>query len=190
MCTGSLIAPDLVLTAGHCAHGSDDDGLAAILGTESWFGTGPSGEGMEDVLIPSINVWTHPDYGTDVSNYDVALMRLARPLDLPVITMDLSHGDAIVDQTARIVGFGASELQPPSIKREGVVTLASVDSHTIEYHPSPEITCAGDSGGPILIQTEAGEVQVGVVARGDPDCAEYGIAIRLDAVAEFILEAL
>jgi V8-like Glu-specific endopeptidase len=180
-CSGALIAPRVVLTAAHCLV---DVGPTAAL--QVFFGndvTDPSG--TADVVVASA---VHPGYDPATHEMDVALLRLA---DDPKITPLTLGGDpGPVGTIARVVGFGvdADASSVPGTKRDGDTKIESVTSTAFTTVPSPAMTCAGDSGGPVLIGgvDGGGEVLVGVTSKGDTACKATAFNVRVDAVRAFI----
>lgn len=191
-CTGVLIAPTVVLTAGHCAdpaEGELPDGV--LLGANSL--AHPS----DGETIDLTKVVMHPG-----GVYDLAVLVLAepstiapRPLATGWVQADIADG-----ATVALVGYG-------SIDRDGdvyidemqqatsTVTDAGCTSHRgcdARARPLGELgaggmgidTCPGDSGGPMYLHTAYGEFLAGITSRGYDDnqffCSEGGIYVRPD----------
>ncbi len=174
-CSGTLIAPRLVLTASHCIPADKS------LQTRVWFG---SHYGESAVIATMARA--HPVY-------DVGLLWLEAdaPNGLRGLPL-LSQASALLvpDAPARVVGFGRSE-QPVLAKRQGDVRLSLIGHDLIQFVPSPSMICSGDSGSPLLVRQGDVELIAGVNYRVDTACAEQGTAVRVDGlVRAFIEDAL
>jgi hypothetical protein len=195
LCTGALIAKDLVLTARHCvaetansvecpAQGKQvyrdhaPESIDVLLG-DRVEGQSASAHGLE-IIAPS---------GVTLCDADIAVLVLDRPLanvrPLGVSTGGFSKGDLV-----RSVGFGRlGDEGPAGLKmvRENVAILSvSPAEFTVG-----EATCQGDSGGPAMDEA-TGDI-VGVVSRGGPSCEGKGVHnvyTRVDAYSWLIDFAL
>ena len=187
-CSGTLIAPTVYLTAGHCA---------AVM--EAWIASGVIT--LEDVKISfsptnvlDQSTWLdiagfaiHPLYGTagDAANtYDIGLAILAEPVDLPLVNLppegfldDLKDAGVLVGGVDRsellVVGYGDTIIWPQFevlisdggrwYTNSGFLTINHPwiilsGNHNLGYGGM----CAGDSGGPTFIEYEGKLWQVGV----------------------------
>ena len=185
-CTGSLIGPDLVLTAAHCITDLSGSALGVLTGATAEYGQGAVGEGLEGILFAVSEVISHPDYDPLTLDFDVGLLRLSTPIDAPMVPLATTLDATLLDMPARVVGYGGSNTPPPFHKQEGIVLVSELDAHKLTYTPGPSLTCSGDSGGPVFMDVEGVETLVAVTSSGDPDCADHGTAIRIDVVADFI----
>ncbi|MFI5776381.1 serine protease [Nocardia sp. NPDC051570] len=160
-CGGALIAPDRVLTAGHCAV------LAAAVpaALQVTFGrTEMASGGGITVGVKSIRV--HPDFhpslfdGDLAWHHDVAVLTLSQPVALPTVGIGAPHGDS-----GTVVGWGATSDDDLSNTRLHAATIplrsdeACATAYGSDYDPA-EALCAGspvadtgeyDSGGPLLV---------------------------------------
>ncbi|HTE52425.1 MAG TPA: trypsin-like serine protease [Kofleriaceae bacterium] len=176
-CTGTLIADDIVLTAAHCVGDGRPDQVL--------FGSSVD----QPVRIESVaSASPHPDFDPATLAHDLALVRLACPVDLaPVPVLDRAFDGSFAGRPIRVVGFGADGAGGAGIKREGVTAIESFGPDWFRFAPLPSQTCFGDSGGPALLGLGATELVVGVTSTGDIDCAAYGLDVRVDPyVAGFV----
>jgi hypothetical protein len=192
LCTGALVAPDLVLTARHCvsylrseavhcpssaAQITGDRAPASILvlrGDDARTAE-PIAKGAE-ILAPQ---------GKVLCANDIALLRLDRPIH-DLTPLRVARSAPVVGHTITAVGFGltvSGGMAGAKRFRTGVPIL-KVDA--AEFLVG-EATCNGDSGGPALDES-TGEI-VGVVSRGPQPCegAHAGnVYTRAERVAEAI----
>ncbi|HTV20186.1 MAG TPA: trypsin-like serine protease [Polyangiaceae bacterium] len=136
-CTGSYIAPKLVLTAAHCIGTGAIPQLSYV-----YYGDGPApardmfpeipapGEASDVAGIESFRV--HPDYDPALNHPDVAVVYLDRELPFaPLSLMKERLGRSSVGEKATIVGWGGSraltpdisEVEGAGIKRQGQVVM-------------------------------------------------------------------
>lgn len=173
-CSGVLIAPDLVLTAGHCVRG---DALAAVV----VFFDGPR------AVSPPVRVAAVARYAVSEddapSEYvsrlsdlslDTAVLRLAAPVAgrRPLgIEPDVRR----LPNRLRIAGTGLSGgragilkttiLQPIAVTRNGLTIARAIGS----------LVCQGDSGGPVVVERRGGATVWGVasaVITREPPCGD------------------
>ena len=194
-CTGTLIAPDLVLTAGHCIGGI----TAVKLGVNDW-----SSDGGETIAVVQ-----EIEYPNSLSTYDVGLLVLERASTYEprmiatgcVLERSLRDGARVA-----IVGYGATDAQGNQYTSKQMEAETTVVDHDCNggrgcngsVSPNGELTaggngidsCFGDSGGPLYLLDEGGPVLVGVTSRGFSDsslpCSEGGIYVRPDAIIDWI----
>jgi V8-like Glu-specific endopeptidase len=178
LCSGTLIAPKLMLTAGHCAAVAAYDvnfatqpNLSAPIGTQGWI-TG--------------TVFANPLYdGNPADGHDMSVILLSRaPSVLPVPLGTAPAQGA----TLRAAGYGMDVIGDDGtgvgLRRDVNVSVDSVATHEIVTGQQDQGTCHGDSGGPLF---DAGGNLVATDSYGDDaDCNGDGHDMRVDDNLDFI----
>lgn len=203
-CTGTLVSPTVVVTAGHCSSitgaavatpiGQPGQAIQVTLGSVKR--DDPTGEKH----TPS-EVVVHPDYSfgnlllsereTDVSN-DVALLRLrSASKQTPVPIAAKGERDLwLPGVLAEIAGFGvtAEDGDSPAVMHETQVPIAADDYAANAYEDSFESitqvgagfpeggkdSCQGDSGGPLLVPAPDGSLRLVGDTSYGEGCAKPG----------------
>ena len=194
-CTGTLIAPDVVVTAGHCVGGITH----VILDSTNYYQNGER-----------IRVRSTYEYPNSWGTVDIAVLVLEEETSIEprIIAQDCILDDYLQDGAeVQIVGYGATDIwgtQYTSTLMEATSTVADHDCTDLwrgcNYSVSPggEIAaggdgvdaCYGDSGGPLYLLTPEGHYLVGVTSRSYANvyapCEEGGIWGRPDYVLDWI----
>jgi secreted trypsin-like serine protease len=176
-CTGTLIAPDTVLSAGHCGSATG----AAVSTPIAWppqlinveIGGNHEGEGEQ---VPVSKVTVHPNYLLN-SGYDISILKLSRA-STKAPTKVAGAGERSIWSAGTletIVGWGATEEggDSPDALQEGQVPITTdaycagaygdFDPQTMVCAGYPQggvDTCQGDSGGPMFGRAADGSLRV------------------------------
>ena len=196
MCSGTLIAPDVVLTAGHCI---DTHPKVVVVGSVDLAKPGGT----------AIAVKSATAYPRWQSSYDVGVLVLEHPA--PAHPRAIASRCSIKEhltagEKVHVVGFGLTTLSGEGTNtRLHEAMIPVLDASCTQdsacqpsVAPGGEFTaggsgvdaCFGDSGGPIYMDTKGGAALVGVVSRGEAligePCGGGGVYVRADAVASWI----
>lgn len=208
-CTGTLIAPTVVITAGHC---NDPAGAidSVLIGTNS-LAAPDKGE--------AIRVMKTIEYPSSQRTMDISILvlekastREPRKIASGWASLDIKNGAPVA-----IVGYGAVDRAGPvdfdhdeqyvNELQEAMTTITDADC-TLNANngclssvmPRGELgaggmgvdTCPGDSGGPLYLVTDYGTFLAGVTSRSYDDamywCSEGGIYVRPDKITDWIEE--
>lgn len=163
-CTGTLIRPDVVITAAHCLPPNVPFNYTSI---DVFFGTDVNGPGE---FAPVASGWTHPGWNDNEFLYDIGLVRLAQPVAVaPVPFRTDFMGNDMVGTQVRITGFGITQngANDSGLKRVATTEVSSVYQGVFDMAIAPSGTCSGDSGGPAFIMNNGVEELAGIHSRSD-----------------------
>jgi secreted trypsin-like serine protease len=169
-CSGTLVTPYIVVTAGHCASPAPDQVL---------FGADGNGNGTKiDVALAH----HHPQFSSSTLANDIGIVALKTAA--PAAPVRRGTAPVTVGQAIRIVGFGSTGLgDTTALKHSGNTTIDTVKDTSFDLGPHPSQTCNGDSGGAAFDHDGA---LIGVTSDGDIQCQTFGRDMRVDAFASFI----
>jgi secreted trypsin-like serine protease len=183
-CTGTLIAPDVVMTAAHCL----DEGRSSFDPIEPedvvvYVGDNPTTD-PDPVPYLVTEVQAHPGFDSRMLTDDIGLLRLASaPAVTPVAALPASLGLTTSDEGAVInfAGFGEDEdgNYDQKLQIDGVLDHLYTDFQ-IYYYQYDGGPCFGDSGGPAFLKRDGTPYVAGITSYGDSYCAQYGVSTRPD----------
>jgi len=179
-CSGTLVAPRVVLTAGHCGIHAGN-----YYGYEVFFGPDTKAAGRRLAVIDAVR---HPAFDGPSFSNDLALLFLeaeAPATPKPLRTSALTPVDVASD--VRIVGYGRTkaDLDDAGLRRQGFARITDVTINELVLGGASQ-QCSYDSGGPTFTTEGGVEVLTGVTSRGDAACAAYARVVRVDAYRSFI----
>jgi secreted trypsin-like serine protease len=194
-CGGTLIDPDSVLTAAHCANeiGSANT-PASVSFRDIRLAIGVTKlntrRGVARGISSFADVRIHPLFDERTRKYDAAVIGLDAPVSLNPITLapeeegdtlERPRTNAVVAGWGNTIKQGANLSQgdrfperlqrgtPPIVsdrKAERTYGRLYFSPHMVAAGQAGEDTCQGDSGGPLWVRTEAGKRQIGITSFG------------------------
>jgi len=185
MCGGSLVAPDVVVTAGHCCDGMSASQLGVEVGSHELYSEDPD---QEAFAVREVKL--HENYNSNNINNDICLLFLdgeadfsspnIGPIALPTSGEEYAEGTECI-----VSGWGTTSAGGSLASTLQKVTVPVVsDDHCRDSYGQSDITdsmicagldqggkdsCQGDSGGPFM----CGNQLSGIVSWGY-GCAEAG----------------
>lgn len=194
-CTGTIIAPTVVMTAAHCIIGQCRP-LSVFIGPDL---------AMAELarIVGVARAIPHPAYVQDGPN-DIGVLILEEAVDVPPREIgDVSTADTL--PSVRLAGYGYVDVYASvrtSERRMVDVPLASNDPK-LGADPATEIvagapfldrdSCNGDSGGPAYAWIDRRWQLVGVTSRATATrlrpCGDGGIYTRPQAFADWLQTA-
>jgi len=207
-CSGSLVAPDIILSAAHC---SGPIGYV-LIGAHNM-------SGMDDEILIIEKQIIHPSYDEDTNVFDVIIIKLLSSTKVQPVRINDDPSFPTAGDSLTVVGWGRNESSPANATGVFPQTIQELEMTYIENEECQEIwltspdddgvpitsdmlcattsgahdksPCYGDSGGPIFRLTDDDSssefVQVGVTSWGDGECIgfpgvffPYELYIRMD----------
>jgi len=203
-CSGTLIAPTVVLTAAHCldtANGGPNFRTMSPGDLAIYVGDEPAAD-ILDHLYTVVDTEIHPSYGRNSLRNDIALVELASPVTeadpVPVLpaSVGFSVGDAV-----NYAGFGQTEFGTSGVKLQVDATIDALGCDISAWgcfgdpgDPATQFssaqagggTCFGDSGGSGFVNKNGTWYVLGITSWGDSNCTIYGVNTRADAYEGYI----
>jgi MYXO-CTERM domain-containing protein len=198
-CTGTLIAPDVVLTAGHCAN---IEPVQVVANTIDY----AQSEGVRSHVAKTV---AYPSWQT---SYDVAVLVLVSPIqgvEPRKVGTSCTFDKFSRETPVRLVGFGATDMSgaatntllrqamtavtdPECVGGNGCKKAIAPGGEFVAGGTGNADSCFGDSGGPVYLDTAGGPIVIGAVSRGvdnaDTPCGAGGIYVRTDKLVDWLVE--
>lgn len=181
LCTGTVVAPRLILTAAHCL-----DGLPPVSNLTVYFGND-----LEASMSASATGYgAHPEFDPegreDIHDYGYVELGsdFIAPDGLILPITDQEEWDEVMRKgtAVTLVGFGEdpdaeSPLSSLGTKRKVDTEIRKFSAEGLEFFAGGDHhdSCQGDSGGPALIELADGTLRLaGITSRGSDPCGDGG----------------
>jgi hypothetical protein len=185
VCSGTLVAPTLVVTAAHCVFGREAAAFSVVVG--------------DDLSAPAEQVdvartFPYPTFAGKAEGIpggvDLAVVELAAPLAIAPLEIFFDTTDEQLEGAdVTVVGYGASDGSDESgvgLRRAVELHVLGICNRVIEAGNLEKNACAGDSGGAVLL----GGRLVAVVSGGKQGCFSPTSFTRIDAYAVWLSAVL
>lgn len=212
-CTGTVVAPTLVLTAGHCAVNMQTGKVNAASGYRVLTADAPGSSERQVATVSAVLVYE--GFARRVDNRDAALLVLSAPTGAPAVKLAGGGGARAASRsagppaglTATIAGWGkttwlqsrpTAELQSARTvvqrarwcRRNAPPFYKRSEICTIDPPSFATGACNGDSGGPLLAPNRSGTgmVEIGIVVHGYARCSTRrpSVFTRVEAIAPWV----
>jgi V8-like Glu-specific endopeptidase len=181
-CTGTLVAPRVVLTAAHCVENADVSQVLSVVFAPETARALPS----ERVRV--VEGRPHPTWSSGANDIGALILAEDAPV-APVPLVGLSLSADVVGRTTRVVGFGIDDQGRTGSRRSGTAQVTAVRAGTFSIAVAPGMSCGGDSGGPSFLEVDGVERIVGITSYGDLSCTT-GTNMRVDVHEAFVQAVL
>jgi secreted trypsin-like serine protease len=213
-CTGTVIAPRVILTAGHCVEDLRLGGFTPAPDYKVATGRANPRQDVTGDVLEVVATHVFPGFDPGTAKGDAALLILATPTSAPPIALADATDAALYAGGAQVLlaGWGLTaphaKSGPENLRSTSTVVLSpgSCKQRTRSFNPSysgatemcttdpPDRAnggCFGDSGGPAIAHRADGSpVQIGIVSTGGPECSTKlpNIFTRADRVSSWASE--
>ncbi|WP_280841023.1 trypsin-like serine protease [Micromonospora sp. A200] len=187
-CSGALIAPQWIITAGHCFH---DTAGRKVSGPVPYATTATVGR--TDMAATNGHVVDVVEV-RQASRHDVALAKLATPIT-DITPLSISASSPKTGTALRMTGWGATSSVNPTPATHlqtgqfKITRVAGSSAMVVGYAPAADTSaCLWDSGAPYFTENTDGTQTLVSVESDGPSCphSQEETTARVDRIADWI----
>jgi secreted trypsin-like serine protease len=213
-CTGTVVAPRIILTAAHCVENLDRGGFTSAGDYAVATGTTNPAETAPQNVFRVADTHVFPGFDPGTLRGDAAILVLSAPTSAPVLPLAGAADTALYagGASVQLAGWGLiranSERPTEALRSTSMVVKPSpfcerkTRSYYPPYSPASQLCtldppakksggCFGDSGGPAIGQRPDGTpVQLGIISTGGPFCSTQlpNVLTRADFIGGWVAE--
>jgi secreted trypsin-like serine protease len=211
-CTGTVVAPRVVLTAGHCVEDLESSSITEPNSIAVATGISNLEHIPADKVSQVTQVLAYPGFNPTKLHGDAGLLILAAPVKAPPIALATAAETSLYEPghrltiagwgvDDRLTGHAPNQLQTAQVPIEqGARCQRGVRRFYPFFDPERQLctldtpqlkitTCHGDSGGPAIARRADGSmVEIGITSLGDGTCNPTSPAVftRTDRISTWV----
>jgi secreted trypsin-like serine protease len=212
-CTGTVVAPRVILTAAHCVEDVEKGTITPAADYALSTGVADPRRAAQDNVFRIVATHVFPGFDPGALHGDAAILVIDRPTSAPPIPLAgaedaaLYAGGAEAQLTGWGLTHGRAKKAPANLRATTMLVQPAkscaqkVKPFYKPYLPTEQVCllatnrqsggCFGDSGGPAIAHRADGTpVQLGVTSTGGPECSTKTptVLTRADFIAPWISE--